>query len=668
MKKCISILLCLLLACMLAVPALAADGIQFSMSASDNSLYRGDTVTITVSVSGNLPCTQYGLKLSINSDVYEVVEGKCTASGAMFTSYDPDKGFAVLYSSPTTPSGTVGTITLKVKEDAAFGSANVSGTASAKLDGETVEASGASAKLTVVCRHQYGSWSNNGEQNHKRTCSICGGTDTADHTWNGGKVTKEPTCIHTGIRTYTCTACGAQKEEEIPKTDVHTYGKWSKFDDTVHKHACTVCGKEESDDHRWDGGKVTTPANCLNTGIKTYTCSVCSGTRTEVIPKTNTHTYGPWQKVNETTHKHVCTVCNKEETAGHTWNAGVLTKKATCREAGERLYTCTACNSTRSEVVPKLTTHTYGAWQKVNDTTHTHSCTVCNAAETANHTWNTGVEVKKATCQEGGIKRYTCTGCGTTRDETTPKSNVHTYDNNCDTNCNVCNAVRTVTHTYKTNWVSDATGHWHECSGCGSRKDNAPHIPGPAATATTAQTCTACGYILTPAQAHTHKYAESPTFDAEGHWYPCDGCNERSEFAVHEFDNDCDIDCASCGYTRQTVHSFGSEWRFDKETHWYECTVCAEKTEPEAHVPGAEATTESPQLCLVCGYELVPMVVEETVATVPPTEAPAANQNDPVENPGDLNINTPNFPWAVLIVLLCGGGLVAYMMLYKKRR
>jgi len=669
MKKCISFLICLLLVCVLAVPAMAADSIQFSMSASSQSLYRGDTVTITVKVSGNASCTQYGLKLSIDKDIYEVVSGECTVSGALIKTFDPDKGFVVMYPSdnPTVPSGTVGTFTLKVKEDAEFGSANVSGTASVMLGTESVEASGASAKLTIVCRHEYGSWSSAGDSTHKRTCSICGGTDTADHAWNSGKITKEPNCLNTGIRTYTCTACGATREEVVPKTETHTYGSWQKVNDTSHKHACTVCGKEETGDHVWNNGSITKQPDCLNTGEMTYTCQTCKGTRIEVVPKTTTHTYGQWQKVNETTHKHACTVCGKEETANHTWNSGVLTKKATCQEAGERLYTCTACSSTRSEVVPKLTTHTYGAWQKVDDNTHRHVCTVCSTAETASHTWNTGVEIKKATCQEGGVKRYTCIGCGATRDEATPMLTTHTYDNSCDTNCNVCGFTRTVTHSFKTAWGSDVSGHWHECAICYYRQDNAAHIPGPAATATTAQTCTVCGYIITPAQSHTHKYAAVATFDNLGHWYPCEGCNERSEYAEHVFDHECDADCADCGFTRTVVHSYGSEWAFDQESHWYACTVCGEPTDAELHVPGAEATVENPQLCLICGYEIAPKLVEETVAPTAPA-APGPGYNDPVVDPGNLNINTPSFPWGVVIVLVCCGGLVGVMFLHKKKR
>lgn len=65
------------------------------------------------------------------------------------------------------------------------------------------------------------------------TCSTCGKYYTDDsarteiakdswvikatgHSWDSGKVTKEATMKEAGIKTYTCTVCGATKTEEIP--------------------------------------------------------------------------------------------------------------------------------------------------------------------------------------------------------------------------------------------------------------------------------------------------------------------------------------------------------------------------------------------------------------------------------------------------------------------
>jgi len=64
------------------------------------------------------------------------------------------------------------------------------------------------------------------------------------HTWDEGKVTKEPTEETTGIRTYTCGTCSGTKEEVIPALD------------HVHKHEA----------------KVTNPT-CTEGGYTTYTCA-----------------------------------------------------------------------------------------------------------------------------------------------------------------------------------------------------------------------------------------------------------------------------------------------------------------------------------------------------------------------------------------------------------
>ncbi|MBR5365641.1 MAG: hypothetical protein IK132_05320, partial [Clostridia bacterium] len=37
------------------------------------------------------------------------------------------------------------------------------------------------------------------------------------HSWDAGKVTKEPTATATGVKTYTCKRCGTTKTETIPK-------------------------------------------------------------------------------------------------------------------------------------------------------------------------------------------------------------------------------------------------------------------------------------------------------------------------------------------------------------------------------------------------------------------------------------------------------------------
>ena len=62
-----------------------------------------------------------------------------------------------------------------------------------------------------------------------------------------------------------------------------------------------------------------------------------------------------------------CSVCKKQ--AGvHTWNDGEITTPATCNAEGVKTYTCTICNATKTEAVPKAD-HTIAAGAK--------TCSVC---------------------------------------------------------------------------------------------------------------------------------------------------------------------------------------------------------------------------------------------------------------------------------------------------
>lgn len=138
--------------------------------------------------------------------------------------------------------------------------------------------------------------------------------DKAEHSWNGGTVTTEPTHTKGGLKTYTCTVCNATKTEVIPAIlDVHTFSvEWS-HDDTYHWHVAT-CGHDvisAKSEHSWDNGTVMTPATHTTDGIRTYTCTACGATRTELIPASlDAHTYSDAWSSDETYHWH-------EATCGH---------------------------------------------------------------------------------------------------------------------------------------------------------------------------------------------------------------------------------------------------------------------------------------------------------------------------------------------------------------
>ena len=360
-----------------------------------------------------------------------------------------------------------------------------------------------------------------------------------------------------------------------------------------------------------------------------------------------------------------CNICQVERVVPHFYDSGKITQPATCGAEGVKTYTCTACNSTKTEPVEKTTDHKYSSWTKVNDTTHKHTCSVCSNEETANHTWNSGAVTKKATCKEDGVKTYTCTACNATMTETIAKLTTHTYDHACDADCNVCGTTRTITHNYNTSWSKDKTNHWHECSICKDKKDIAAHTPGAEATETTAQTCTTCGYIIKATLGHKHSYADTWTTDDSGHWHKCSGCEEKDSYAAHVFENDCDTDCSICSYKRETKHKFTETWTTDANNHWHVCSGCGLKQDESAHEPGAEATTTTAQTCTICSYEITPALgVEETTTPTESTDTTAPTIPTDKTEP-----HSSSFPWWVIIVgaIVAVGGAVAVIATKKKK-
>lgn len=65
------------------------------------------------------------------------------------------------------------------------------------------------------------------------------------HTWNAGVVTKEPACTEAGVKTYTCTTCGATYTEDIPAKG-HNY----------NNGVCSNCGDKQPEvkatEKAWD--------------------------------------------------------------------------------------------------------------------------------------------------------------------------------------------------------------------------------------------------------------------------------------------------------------------------------------------------------------------------------------------------------------------------------
>lgn len=103
-----------------------------------------------------------------------------------------------------------------------------------------------------------------------------------------GKVTKEPTCEQTGVRTYTCKNCGDSYTEKI-KENGHDYS-----------------------------GKVTKEPTCEESGMRTYTCKDCGDTYTEKVGMKE-HKWSNFTYSNNRVHVRKCESCGEEESDKHSF-------------------------------------------------------------------------------------------------------------------------------------------------------------------------------------------------------------------------------------------------------------------------------------------------------------------------------------------------------------
>lgn len=113
-------------------------------------------------------------------------------------------------------------------------------------------------------------------------------------------------------------------------------------------------------DHKWDNGKITKASTCTATGIKTYTCTICKKTRTEVIAKTahtavrDPATAATCERAGKTEGSH-CSVCHiviKAQTEipakGHNWSSWTKIKDATVSAPEQQKRSCSVCNAVQT--------------------------------------------------------------------------------------------------------------------------------------------------------------------------------------------------------------------------------------------------------------------------------------------------------------------------------
>ena len=332
------------------------------------------------------------------------------------------------------------------------------------------------------------------------------------------------------------------------------------------------------------------------------------------------------------TAKAVCSTCQTAygELGGHT-----LTKHdavdATCTAPGNVEYWhCSVCGKNFSdsegkgeltEVATPALNHTWGAWTSNSNGTHTRTC-----QRDQSHTETENCSGGSATCTNAAI----CTSCGGSYG----KELGHDWGEWKNT--------------------GNPQQHTRTCQRDQSHTETAAHTPGTPANCTTPQTCTACGYEITPANnnhdwnawesnengTHTHtckndsSHTEttncsggSATCEAQA---VCDVCHMvYGELAPHTLTHTPAVDatcttpgnveywhCSVCGKnfsdsegkgeltevaTPALNHTWG-EWEKVSETqHQRICQNDGSHKETGDHTPGTAATCKAPANCSICG-------------------------------------------------------------------
>ena len=202
-------------------------------------------------------------------------------------------------------------------------------------------------------------------------------------------VTKAPTCSAAGKQQFTCKLCNESVSTEAAQRP-HRFGY-------VCNGTCAVCGEQGQANHTWDWGNITKEPNCMEEGVKTYTCRRCPETREESVEKTSKHTYDHGCDAE-------CNYCGKTRTTSHKWDSGTVTQEATCKDEGVITYTCTACKETKTEPIEKMTTHTY---DHACDT----DCNICGEMRTTSHVpGEPATETTDQVCTECGVVLTPATG------------------------------------------------------------------------------------------------------------------------------------------------------------------------------------------------------------------------------------------------------------------
>ena len=423
----------------------------------------------------------------------------------------------------------------------------------------------------VACRHNWSDEWKKDTYQHWKECSICKGKkEVGAHTYDKKKTEEsykasDATCV-SPARYYMSCVCGAKgadtfgSGEKNPANHSGALGGWQSNEDKHWKEysCCHVRVNEGS--HQWNDGEVTTPATCTATGEKTYTCSVCSGTKKETLDALGHNYSEPSYAWNGTscTAERVCSHDSSHKETETVTAAVTVTQNQSCLSDELSTYTASfqnaafAAQTQENVVTANKLGHDFenGTWQSDEDE-HWKKCSRCDVTDEANKAHHSG---GAATC----IAKAVCASCGTAYGDLDAANHSGALGD----------------------WQSDETNHWKEYSCChvhadeGSHQWNAGEVTTPATCTAAGEktfTCTDCGRTKKETvNATGHSWSDAWMHDDTHHWHNCENANcpvkensGKSGYAEHAGGAATCIAeavCARCGAAYGALDPNGHDW------------------------------------------------------------------------------------------------------------
>lgn len=211
MKKLMSLLLAVVMMTTCILPAAAAD----SGIAMTDLTVQEDTVSVTVILQETVTAKAVSLIYEFDDALLKIVPEECRwiPEGVMadFSLTDPQAVWAS--EEETALTGKLCTLTFRILDAEKFGSGKINCMLTFKNDSETVGEFQVSSTVSDLCSHQYGDWTDGGEQNHIRKCAQCGLEEQLPHEWAEESRSADPENLNTVVITYRCGICEAEKQE-----------------------------------------------------------------------------------------------------------------------------------------------------------------------------------------------------------------------------------------------------------------------------------------------------------------------------------------------------------------------------------------------------------------------------------------------------------------------